>query len=509
MSPSGQDPVCSDWEIPFITPLRPDRLTRAADWTSMGADKQGTRYGSSAGAEDALGGAVEEEGGSWSFSSFVESRMAGGQTGSAATGQSTQPGTGRRSSRSGPATGGRGYSGPRRGGWGGAGSHQHFGHGNFGRRPAREASVVLDPASWTLLDEVEFSRLSKLSFAPEDPLVVAGAGSVSQYEAAWDRTAARQEKPLGILERTPVPLPPIASDTILLALAEKESAAGCTVVLSSDITLSVLMAASRSVIPWDFAVQRHPRLPSVLVFDKREGSNVLDLVQVNECRSDAPPDASDGKDSINSAPSLAVEATRINYNLPALLSAAKSDPLVLGSQPSSSSSDEQPEGIRYVRWELGDGLVLLVRGRVGAYSGLVSSPQITVVKALLEYDWGRGGLDWRQRLDAQRAAVLAAELKSNSAQLARWIFEAVLSSADVMKLAFVSRLSPRDRTRHAVLGVQELQPHDFAHTMGFDLANGFGIVKTLSRKFLDAESSFVVMRDPQKPLIRIYQQKVL
>jgi len=45
-----------------------------------------------------------------------------------------------------------------------------------------------------------------------------------------------------------------------------------------------------------------------------------------------------------------------------------------------------------------------------------------------------GGVNWRQKIDAQRGAVLATELKNNSCRLARWTAQSLLAGADLMKL---------------------------------------------------------------------------
>ena len=44
-----------------------------------------------------------------------------------------------------------------------------------------------------------------------------------------------------------------------------------------------------------------------------------------------------------------------------------------------------------------------------------------------------GGIDWRQKLDSQRGAVLANELKNNSCKLAKWTVQAILAHSDQMK----------------------------------------------------------------------------
>lgn len=44
-----------------------------------------------------------------------------------------------------------------------------------------------------------------------------------------------------------------------------------------------------------------------------------------------------------------------------------------------------------------------------------------------------GGVDWRSRLDSQRGAVLATELKNNSCKLAKWTVAAILAGSDQIK----------------------------------------------------------------------------
>ena len=64
------------------------------------------------------------------------------------------------------------------------------------------------------------------------------------------------------------------------------------------------------------------------------------------------------------------------------------------------------------------------------------------------------GVDWRQKLETQRGAVLATELKNNANKLAKWTAAAHISGADMIKLGYVSRASPRDNVNHVVLGTQ-------------------------------------------------------
>ena len=64
------------------------------------------------------------------------------------------------------------------------------------------------------------------------------------------------------------------------------------------------------------------------------------------------------------------------------------------------------------------------------------------------------GVDWRQKMENQRGAVLATELKNNANKLAKWTAAALVSGADMIKLGYVSRVHMRDNFHHAVLGTQ-------------------------------------------------------
>ncbi len=67
-------------------------------------------------------------------------------------------------------------------------------------------------------------------------------------------------------------------------------------------------------------------------------------------------------------------------------------------------------------------------------------------------------MDWRQKLENQRGAVLATELKNNAAKLAKWTAAALVAGADLIKLGYVSRLHARDAHHHATLGTQVQTP---------------------------------------------------
>jgi len=47
-------------------------------------------------------------------------------------------------------------------------------------------------------------------------------------------------------------------------------------------------------------------------------------------------------------------------------------------------------------------------------------------------------VDWRAKLDTQRGAVLATELKNNSCKIAKWTASAMLAGSDIIKFGYVA-----------------------------------------------------------------------
>lgn len=87
------------------------------------------------------------------------------------------------------------------------------------------------------------------------------------------------------------------------------------------------------------------------------------------------------------------------------------------------------------------------------------------------------GLDWRSKLDMQRGAVLAAEMRNNGFKLAKWTTCAILAGSDQMKFGYVSRQNFKHSTKHVILGVQNFKPQEFATQMALNMDNAWGIVR--------------------------------
>lgn len=66
--------------------------------------------------------------------------------------------------------------------------------------------------------------------------------------------------------------------------------------------------------------------------------------------------------------------------------------------------------------------------------GSLKRPKITRLCCSVPRRQHCNGVDWRQKLDSQRGAVLATELKNNSYKLARWTCCAMLAGSEYLKL---------------------------------------------------------------------------
>merc|ERR1712013_642565 len=162
---------------------------------------------------------------------------------------------------------------------------------------------------------------------------------------------------------------------------------------------------------------------------------------------------------------------------------------------------------RYRRWNLGNDLVLICRCELDAVQvGSHGETQFVNLKALNEWDSRHsGGVDWRQKLDTQRGAVLANELKNNACKLAKWTVQSILAGADNLKFGYVTRYSVKDSSRHIILGTQQFKPIEFGQQINLSMDNAWGIVRcVLDLVMAQKDGKYLIVKDPNKAMIRLY-----
>jgi len=354
-----------------------------------------------------------------------------------------------------------------------------FYHQNRNNMQRREAAVLKSSVDilpeWTMLDQIPFTTFSKLSYSVGEPEDLVMCGALEYYDRVYDRVTPKSDKRLERFKNRNFFKVTTTDDPVIRRLASEDKAT----VFATDTILATLMCSPRSVYSWDIVVQK---VGNKLFFDKRDGSQ-LDLLSVNETSQEPLPEA---KEDINSAHSLSVEAAYINQNFSQQVLIRDGNKVEFEEPNPFASEGEEVASVayRYRRWKLDEDVALVARCEVHSVLDLRGQTQFLTLNALNEFDSKYSGVDWRQKLETQRGAVLATELKNNANKLAKWTAQALLASADVMKLGYVSRIHPRDHFNHVILSVQGYKPKEFAMQINLNTSNMWGIVKSIVDLFL-------------------------
>ncbi|KAI4368162.1 hypothetical protein MLD38_016749 [Melastoma candidum] len=359
-----------------------------------------------------------------------------------------------------------------------------------------KSSVDIQP-EWNMLDQIPFSTFSKLSFSVPEPEDLVMCGGLEYYDRVYDRVTPKNEKRLERFKNRNFFKVTTTDDPVIRRLANEDKAT----VFATDTILSTLMCAPRSVYSWDIVVQR---VGNKLFFDKRDNSQ-LDLLSVHETSQEPLPEA---KEDINSAHSLSLEAAYVNQNFSQQVLIRDGNKVTFDEPHPFANEGEEVASVayRYRRWKLDDDMHLIARCEVQSVNEINKQRSFLTLNALNEFDPKYSGVDWRQKLETQRGAVLATELKNNANKLAKWTAQALLASADYMKLGFVSRVHPRDHFNHVILAVQQYKPKDFASQINLNTSNMWGIVKSIVDLCMKLnEGKYVLVKDPSKPQVRIYE----
>lgn len=384
------------------------------------------------------------------------------------------------------------------------GNKWNRGRGKFDRmQKKRDGNASVEVKSnWKKIEEMDYPRLSKLSL----PGIGEGedlytAGELEFYDKAVDKITTKNEKKLQRIDRI-FHTVTTTDDPIIRQLSMEHGN-----VYATDVIVATLMTATRSVSSWDIVVQK---VGGKLFFDKREDSD-FDLLTVNETSTDVVYFEDDLKNGLNSPKSLAMEATFINHNFSQQVLKMNEEKYTF--EHPNPFVDEEEEGevasvaYRYKKFNLGEGIEIVIRTE---HDAVVVGPnneiQFMNIKALNEWDSRfSGGIDWRQKLNVQRGAVLANELKNNSCKLAKWTVQSLLAGSNQLKLGYVSRVNYRDSTQHVILGTQQLKPKEFADQINLNIDNGWAILRCIIDILMKLDDGkYLILKNPNKTMLLIY-----
>ena len=161
---------------------------------------------------------------------------------------------------------------------------------------------------------------------------------------------------------------------------------------------------------------------------------------------------------------------------------------------------------RYRKFTLGD-IRLVVRCELHGYAKKPGYPdQFFTCYSLNEWDSKlSGGMNWRQKIDGQRGAVLGTEIKNNSCKLAKWAVQSLLADADQMKIGYVSRVNTSNPSEHVILSTQTFKPKEFSVQINLNQPNIWGIIKMFCELLMKKDDGkYVLIKDPNKSTIRLY-----
>lgn len=372
----------------------------------------------------------------------------------------------------------------------------------------RMASIAVG-GSWNMVEEFDLAQLLKLQANPPTVEDLSWCGHIDQYDDAYDKLTTRISKPLRRTDNIIHYDVSSKDDPILENLCVENTGD----VYATDSIIAQLMAAPRSVYSWDIVIDK---TPFGVFLDKRDSSN-FDLLTVSETAHD-PPQATEDADIINHPEKLALEATSINQNFSqqVLFDDEKGRK---SYEPNPFFNDPEPGvqpasvAYRYRKFTMGN-IKLVARCEVhawqlkkGSVAGAPDSELTMNIHALNEWDSKlSGGVVWRQKIDQQRGAVLATELKNNSCKLAKWTAQSLLSGVDLLKLGYVSRVVNTSAYEHTVLAAQTFKPKDFAAQINLNVNNVWGIIKMIMELLLSKpDGQYVLLKDPNKAIIRLYE----
>jgi translation initiation factor 3 subunit D len=364
----------------------------------------------------------------------------------------------------------------------------------------RDASVTVRP-DWVAIEDMDFPRLQKLSLPGiKEGDDVACYGTLEFYDKTYDRVNIKNERALQGVDRIFHKVT-TTDDPIIRKLSKTRGN-----VYATDSILATIMCCTRSNYSWDVVIEK---FGDKLFMDKRDNTE-FDLLTVNETAGEPPTD--DGS-NLNSPRNLAIEATFINHNFSqqVLKNGEKELKYKFDNQNPFLSDEEEGEvasvGYRYRSWNLNNGIELIARCEHDAVMiAPTGDTQFITIKALNEWDSKlANGVDWRQKLDTQRGAVLANELRNNACKLAKWTVQALLAGSDQIKFGYVSRAHVRDSSKHVILGTQQFKPHEFATQINLSMDNAWGILRCIVDICMkQKDGKYLIMKDPNKPVIRLY-----
>lgn len=380
-------------------------------------------------------------------------------------------------------------------------------------------------ASWQLLADIPFNQLLKLDLNAAQVVATdfAWRGKLGLYDKKMDNISVKAEMPVqnNNSQYDYYWTSTNDDDCIMDYLVElhrkneQEAADGDkvsknTIILgATDQIISVLMTAARSKYSWHLNVTK---IGNQIILDKANGS-IIDMVTVNETAPEPPlPDA---EIKINRPAALGYEAVKINQRIrqQVLVPDQVSEEFELppfveeGDNPSTMAYRYRtfniPGNNQGKGWERSP-IHVVTRGEVHAHQPGSPNSGYMYVCALNEVPH-KTQKSWRTQIETQKGALLANEMRNNTAKFQRFAASAILSGCDTLKLAFVTRRSPNDAEQHSIIGIHTYTTENLATQMGLNMRNAWAVIRLICGLIMTRpDGQYILVKDPLKANIRFY-----
>jgi translation initiation factor 3 subunit D len=359
-------------------------------------------------------------------------------------------------------------------------------------------------SSWKIVSEFETAHFAKLRANRPEVTDLKDCGDLKFYDGTYDRVNMKRPKKLKRFEERDFYYVTAFDDPIIEEFASDPKTK--VQVFTTDAVVTHIMCCARAQVPWDI---KATRVGNKLFLDKRSGSTI-DLLTVNETAKDPP--SNEDPDAINSATKLSIECTQINQNFSQQILDESKEGIQLGQENPFHDDEDAEEGhsaaricYRYRKYDMG-GLHMICRTEIHGVLKKQDKFLNFTTCALNEWDAkAAGNAPWRTKLARQPRGVLASELKNNSMKLAKWTAASHLAGADLMKIGFVKRKSPKDPYNHEIVHTMVYEPLKFALQINLSIDNMWGVLKMMVETLLAQDAGiYVILKDANKDIVRVY-----
>jgi translation initiation factor 3 subunit D len=359
-------------------------------------------------------------------------------------------------------------------------------------------SVEIQPSWGEPLQTISWNTLQEARCELPTREVLASYGSLEKFNKQYSKVTVKEERKLDRHIERKFFTVTTSDDPVIEEMVKNNTGT----VYATDAILAVLMSCLRSVYSWDLLVTKKD---GKLIFDKRDDSQ-FDFLTVNENASDPPGD--DQELGINSMESLNKEATFLNYSFSQQVLLKDGEKLELENpNPFLSTPEEKVAsvGYRYCKFDMGDGIQVVVRTEVDGYKSKAGQTCMLMLKSLNEYDLKVTG-SWRKKLETQKASAFATELKNNLNKLTKWLIQAKLADVGAIKLGYISRVNPKDQYNHTLLTITEHTPEEFQKELSIDWELLWGVLKKVVETLNSMEDgTYILYREPNKKQLLVYK----